>query len=57
MMSRSAAKFLEKFIDGHKNWAHIDIAGPSFLPKGGGKVNGGTGFGVSLLVELLKKWA
>ena len=52
----TAAKFLEKFIDGHKNWAHIDIAGPSFSPKGA-KVNGGTGFGVSLLVEVLKKWA
>lgn len=56
--SITAAKFLEKFIDGHKNWAHIDIAGPSFQPKGGSnKVNGGTGFGVSLLVELLKKWS
>ncbi|EAT59447.1 leucyl aminopeptidase [Chlorobium ferrooxidans] len=55
--SVTAAKFLEKFIDEHKNWAHIDIAGPSFTPKGGGKVNGGTGFGVSLLVELLKKWS
>jgi leucyl aminopeptidase len=55
--SVTAAKFLEKFIDGHKKWAHIDIAGPSFQPKGAGKVNGGTGFGVSLLVELLKKWA
>jgi leucyl aminopeptidase len=55
--SVTAAKFLEKFIDEHKNWAHIDIAGPSFAPKGGGKVNGGTGFGVSLLVELLKKWS
>ncbi|MEI6847455.1 MAG: leucyl aminopeptidase [Chlorobiaceae bacterium] len=54
--SVTAAKFLEKFIDKHKNWAHIDIAGPSFVPKGGGKINGGTGFGVSLLVELLKKW-
>jgi len=55
--SVTAAKFLEKFIDEHKNWAHIDIAGPSFAPKGGGKVNGGTGFGVSLLVELMKKWS
>jgi leucyl aminopeptidase len=55
--SITAAKFLEKFIDSHKNWAHIDIAGPSFLPKAGGKVSGGTGFGVSLLVELLKKWS
>ncbi len=53
--SVTAAKFLEKFIDGHTNWAHIDIAGPSFMPKSGGKVNGGTGFGVGLLVELLKK--
>lgn len=53
----TAAKFLEKFIDGHKNWAHIDIAGPSFASKSAGKVNGGTGFGVSLLVEVLKKWA
>jgi leucyl aminopeptidase len=55
--SVTAAKFLEKFIDGHKSWAHIDIAGPSFTPKGSGKVNGGTGFGVGLLVELLKKWS
>jgi len=55
--SVTAAKFLEKFIDGHAKWAHIDIAGPSFTPKGGGKVNGGTGFGVGLLVELLKKWS
>ncbi len=55
--SVTAAKFLEKFIDGHTKWAHIDIAGPSFTPKGGGKVNGGTGFGVGLLVELLKKWS
>jgi leucyl aminopeptidase len=53
----TAAKFLEKFIDGHKNWAHIDIAGPSFSPKASGKVSGGTGFGVSLLVEVLKKLA
>ena len=53
--SVTAAKFLEKFIDGHNNWAHIDIAGPSFAPKGAGKMNGATGFGVALLVELLKK--
>ncbi len=55
--SITAAKFLEKFIDGHKNWAHIDIAGPAFPPKGAGKSGGGTGFGVRLLVELLKKWS
>ncbi|MEI8032563.1 MAG: leucyl aminopeptidase [Chlorobiaceae bacterium] len=53
----TAAKFLEKFIDGHKKWAHIDIAGPSFAPKSAGKASGATGFGVSLLVELLRKWS
>jgi leucyl aminopeptidase len=52
----TAAKFLEKFIDGHKCWAHVDIAGPAFLTKGGGKAPGGTGFGVRLLVDLLKGW-
>jgi len=52
----TAAKFLEKFIDGHKCWAHVDIAGPAFLAKGGGKEPGGTGFGVRLLVDLLKGW-
>ncbi len=55
--SVTAAKFLEKFIDGHNNWAHIDIAGPSFASKSSGKVNGGTGFGVSLLVEWLKNYS
>ena len=55
--SVTAAKFLEKFIDGHKNWAHIDIAGPSFASKSSGKVNGGTGFGVGLLVEWLKNYS
>jgi len=52
--SITAAKFLEKFIDGHKRWAHVDIAGPAFPAKGGSKVPGATGFGVRLLVELLK---
>lgn len=49
----TAAKFLEKFIDGHQKWAHIDIAGPSFSAKGA-KPQGASGFGVRLLVELLK---
>ncbi len=53
----TAAKFLEKFIDGHKHWAHVDIAGPAFPAKGGSKVLGATGFGVRLLVELLHSWS
>ncbi len=54
--SITAAKFLEKFIDGHKTWAHIDIAGPAFSAKSAKKNHGGTGFGVRLLIELLRAW-
>jgi len=52
----TAAKFLEKFTDGHEMWAHIDIAGPAFTTKGTGGSYGGTGFGVRLLVDLLRAW-
>ena len=54
--SVTAAKFLEKFIDGHKTWAHLDIAGPAFSAKGANKTQGGTGFGVGLLVDFLREW-
>lgn len=53
----TAAKFLQKFIDGHKRWAHIDIAGPAFPAKSGSKTPGGTGFGVRLVLDLLKSWS
>jgi leucyl aminopeptidase len=52
----TAAKFLENFIAGHERWAHIDIAGPAFIAKNPGKTSGGTGFGIGLTVQLLKKW-
>ena len=54
--SITAAKFLEKFIDGHKTWAHLDIAGPAFSAKKGKTAQGGTGFGVRLLINLLRDW-
>ncbi len=53
----TAAKFLENFVEGHKHWAHIDIAGPAFAAKAGASAGGGTGFGVRLLVDLLKSWS
>lgn len=54
----TAGKFLEHFVDNGGNsypWAHIDIAGPSFL----GKENtyrpaGGTGVGVRLIYDYVK---
>ncbi len=51
----TAAKFLQNFIAGHKHWAHIDIAGPAFSAKAGSRPQGGTGFGVSLLLDFLRK--
>ncbi|GGO92976.1 putative cytosol aminopeptidase [Nocardioides phosphati] len=47
-----AAAYLREFVDG-RPWAHLDIAGPSWASGGpaGHVTTGGTGFGVSTLVE------
>jgi leucyl aminopeptidase len=49
----TAALFLSEFVKDTR-WAHIDIAGPAFLKKGGpyGEA-GATGFGVRLIHRLL----
>ena len=50
----TAGKFLEKFID--YPWMHFDIAGPAFTHKNDKyRGNGGTGVGVRLLVDFLKR--
>ena len=49
-----AAEFLQEFA-GEGPWAHIDIAGPSFLGRSRGDYlhqPGGTGWGVRLIAEL-----
>ncbi len=49
----TAAKFLEHFVA--YPWLHVDIAGPAFLKEPlPYRPRGGTGFGVRLLVELLR---
>ncbi|WP_426246655.1 leucyl aminopeptidase [Nocardioides sp. LHG3406-4] len=47
-----AGAFLREFTDGLP-WAHLDIAGPAYLSGGpvGHWTHGGTGFGVTTLVE------
>jgi leucyl aminopeptidase len=47
-----AAAYLREFVDG-RPWGHLDIAGPSWASGGpsGHITAGGTGFGVSTLVE------
>lgn len=52
----TAGKFLENFTD--SPYIHIDIAGPAFLQKNDGyRKKGGTGAGVRLLIEFLKRRA
>jgi leucyl aminopeptidase len=53
----TAALFLREFV-GDTAWAHLDIAGPSFLEKD--RVydqRGATGVGVRTLVELIRRRA
>jgi leucyl aminopeptidase len=54
-----AAAFLETFA-GEGPWAHLDIAGTSFLERGRGDYYsrlGATGYGVRLLAELARRLA
>ena len=51
----TAALFLADFV-GDTRWAHIDIAGPAYIKKAGAYCGeGGTGFGVRLLCDLLTR--
>lgn len=47
----SAAKFLEAFIDGHKSWAHLDIAGVAFGKNPYTAEKAGTGYGPHLISQ------
>jgi leucyl aminopeptidase len=50
------AVFLQQFVD-KTPWAHIDIAGPAFIPEEKDYLaKQGTGAGVRMLVELMQKW-
>ena len=50
----TAAKFLEIFIDGHSNWAHMDIAGMAFADSEYGSMKSATAYGVRLLTTWLR---
>ncbi|MCK5509344.1 MAG: leucyl aminopeptidase [Desulfobacterales bacterium] len=51
----TAALFLSEFVEDTR-WAHIDIAGPSYMKKGNAYCGvGGTGVGVRLFCDLLAK--
>ena len=53
----TAGAFLSHFVDPETPWAHVDIAGTAW--EGGEEhtsVKGATGFGVRLLLDLLRNW-
>jgi len=52
----TSAVFLQHFTEGP--WAHLDIAGMALNPKENGLgPAGATGFGVGLLVDLIRRWS
>ena len=51
----TASEFLQRFINKHNKWAHIDIAGTAFIKKENFFVKkDATGYGVRLLNDLIK---
>ena len=54
----TAALFLREFVADAIPWAHLDIAGPAWTDSVDGEAaKGGTGFGVRLLVDLIRNFA
>jgi hypothetical protein len=54
----TAAAFLQSFVEPGVAWAHVDIAGTAMASKArGDQPEGGTGFGVRLLADLLPRLA
>jgi leucyl aminopeptidase len=52
----ASAAFLARFVPDSVRWAHLDIAGVAYMPKGhNGLPVGATGFGVRLLLALLEE--
>jgi leucyl aminopeptidase len=52
--SITAAQFLQRYVDDGVEWAHVDIAGSVWRPKGGPLHDkGATGFGVRLIDKLV----
>lgn len=49
----TAAKFLEKFVDKHPAWVHLDIAGVAFNDSPFSNARSATAYGVCLLVEYI----
>lgn len=52
--SIAAAKFLQVFTAEHPSWAHVDMPGQSFGDSPFSKMKSATGYGVQLLLEVMR---
>jgi leucyl aminopeptidase len=53
--STTAAEFLYRFVDNHRNWAHLDIAGMAWTESGNDITpSGAVGFGVRTLFGMVQ---
>ena len=50
----SAAKFLEFFTENHTSWAHLDIAGVTFVDDEFAKTKHATAYGVHLITKFIE---
>lgn len=50
----SAAKFLEFFTNNHASWAHLDVAGVTFIDDEFAKTKHASGFGVHLITNFIE---
>ena len=50
----SAAKFLEFFTNNHKSWAHLDVAGVTFIDDEFAKTKHASAFGVHLITNFIE---
>ncbi len=55
--ANNAAAFLGEFVGGVERWAHLDIAGTSWIGAEGGENAGATGYGVALVLTWLLRRA
>ena len=49
-----AGKFLEAFVENHETWAHIDVAGTTFLDTEFAKGKSATAYGLRLIIKYLE---
>ena len=53
--ANTAAAFLSQFVGQHERWAHLDVAGASYVGRDGEEEPGATGYGVAFTLDWLAR--